>query len=85
MCQRCVDNSGDQRKAALQPFFTITWITQAQAKQAQQYMETDSDKTINLEQQVLGTEEEARTRLSQLESDPNVYRYTVDKTVVYLN
>lgn len=63
----------------------FTWITQAQAKQAQHYAETDSDKTINLEQQVIGTEEEAREKMAALESDPSVFRFTVDKTVVYLN
>lgn len=85
MCQRCVDRSGDPRKAAFQPFFTVTWITQTQAKQAQKYAETDSDKTMHLETVVLNSDEETRAKLDALENDPTVFRYTVDKTVVCLN
>lgn len=85
MCKRCADVSGDPRKAAFQPIFTVTWITQQQAEQARQYTETNSNRTINLETQAVLTEDEALNIADVLEADPMVFRFTVDKSAVCLN
>lgn len=81
MCQRCADNTGDQRKAAFQPIFTVTWISQAQAKQGQR----DAEVLMHLETTTVMSEEDARSMADTLEDDPEVFRFTIEKTAVCLN
>lgn len=86
LCKKCVDNHGDSRFNAFQPFFMVTWLSQKQAIQAQKDMQNGVSKPVlHLEQDVVATEDEARDRMYAMEHDPAVARFNLEKVVVTLN
>jgi len=87
MCKRCVDNHGDGRMNAFQPFFVLTWLSQQQAKMAEKYVAegASADKVIHLVQEAAPTEDAAKQRMDDLDKDPTVAKFSLEKVVVVLN
>jgi hypothetical protein len=87
VCQRCVDKHGAGRHNAFQPFFMLTWLSQQQAKMAEKYVQegASADKVIHLVQEASATEESAKQRMDELQDDPTVAKFSIDKVVVVLN
>jgi len=87
MCKRCADKNDDPRHNAFQPFFMLVSLSQAQSMLAQRYMNegASADKTIHLEQHAVSTEDEAKAKMQEMEDDPTVAKFTLEKVVVVLN